>query len=126
MVYDDAEKLYAEVRKDGKALLEEAFGVIFPDSVPLEPETQLKLINGSDDLVAFNTTFFPRRDVVKIPLGRGTASALTSKNVQASMDGKFGYTLAECSGGGTPGLLVPVLNNLDIACMPVSGAFYLY
>jgi hypothetical protein len=120
MVYDDAEKLYGEVRKDGDALLEEAFDVLFPDSVPLTPETPLQ---SADDLVAFNTTFFPRRAIVKVPLGLRLAPDYRSKIAQTSMNGTFGYTVVDCPGGGSPGSTVNVSNNCNIDYYPVSGAF---
>ena len=41
MVYDDAEILYAEIKRDGELLLEEAFSVLFPASVPLVSRTKL-------------------------------------------------------------------------------------
>ncbi|CCM00538.1 uncharacterized protein FIBRA_02572 [Fibroporia radiculosa] len=96
MVYEDAEKLYTEVRKDGRQLLEDAFGALFPKSVPLSD--CMTHANKSGRLVAFNTTFFPRRDVVQIPLTGGAAS-LKSQVVQASKDGTIGYALMDCSSG---------------------------
>jgi len=116
MVYEDAEKLYAEVRKDGESLLEEAFGALFPKSLPISQGTPLKSSGGSGDLVAFNTTFFPRRDVVKIPL-RGAASHLKSKVVQTSADSSVGYALMDNSRGES--LSIP--SGLYADCMPASG-----
>jgi alpha-mannosidase len=118
MVYDDAEKLYAEVRKDGESLLEEAFEALFQKSLPLSHDTVLKPSNVAGDIVAFNTTFFPRRDVVKIPL-RGGASQLKSKVVQTSLDGNVGYALMDSSGGYS--LAIP--SGLYADCMPASGMF---
>ncbi|KDQ27960.1 glycoside hydrolase family 38 protein [Pleurotus ostreatus PC15] len=66
MVYDDAEKLYAEVRKDGDAMLDEAFSVLFPDSRPMTTAT----VSNIQQLIAYNTTFFPRQQVVKVPFNR--------------------------------------------------------
>jgi alpha-mannosidase len=120
MVYDNAEKLYAEVRQDGESLLEEAFEALFQKSVPLSSDATLKASDVPGDLVAFNTTFFPRRDVVKIPL-RGAASQLKSKVVQTSVDGNVGYALMDNSGGGS--LATPI--GLYADCMPVSGMFSL-
>lgn len=118
MVYDDAEKLYTEVRKDGEALLEEAFEALFQQSLPLVQDTFLKSSGVSGDIVAFNTTFFSRRDVVKIPL-RGAASQLKSKVVQTSLDGNIGYALIDSSGGGSLG----IPSGLYANCMPASGMF---
>ncbi|KAI0085525.1 glycoside hydrolase family 38 protein [Irpex rosettiformis] len=95
MVYDDAEKLYAEVRKDGEALLEAAFKTLFPDSVPLSKATNAR---SPGTIVAYNTTFFPRRDVIQVLLS-GKTSGLKSQVVQASADGSVGYALMDCSEG---------------------------
>ncbi|KAI0061336.1 glycoside hydrolase family 38 protein [Artomyces pyxidatus] len=107
MVYDDAEQLYSEVRKDGEALLEDAFSVLYPSSLPLNSTTVDKLTRAST-LVGYNTTFFPRRDVVKVPLS-GPAKALGGSVLQTSKDGSVGYVLMDCLQGGnlvTPGDLV--------------------
>jgi alpha-mannosidase len=59
--YEDAEKLYAKVKKDGEALLKEAFSILFPHSVSLTPSSRTKSLGGK--IVAFNTTFLPRSGV---------------------------------------------------------------
>ena len=97
MVYEDAEKLYAEVTKDGHVLLEEAFKAIFPPSISLtDPAFKTKK---AGTVVGFNTTFFPRRDIVEIPLA-GAASRLRSQVVQASKDGATGFAPMDCAVGG--------------------------
>ena len=114
MVYDDAEKLYAEVRKDGEALIEEAFKAIFPPSVSLaDPAFKTKK---SGTVVGLNTTFFPRRDIVEIPLS-GAASRLRSQVVQASKDGTTGLALMDCAAGGG----VAYGTGMYADCKPVSG-----
>jgi alpha-mannosidase len=67
MVYEDAEVLYAEVKKDGEAILEEALCVLFPGSVPVLPSMRSKSLGGSSKIIALNTTFFPRWDIIRIP-----------------------------------------------------------
>ena len=115
MVYDDAEKLYAEVQKDGEALIEEAFKAIFPPSVSLaDPAFKTKKMG---TVVGYNTTFFPRRDIVEIPLA-GAASRLRSQVVQASKDGSVGYALMDCQNGGG----VSYGTGMYADCKPVSGA----
>ncbi|KAI0338667.1 hypothetical protein BDW22DRAFT_1362757 [Trametopsis cervina] len=96
MVYDDAEKLYAEVRKDGEELLEDAFNTLFPRSSPLGSVVNART---PGTIVAYNTTFFPRRDIVEVPL-TGNAAGLKNQVVQASEDGSIGYALLDCSEGG--------------------------
>ncbi|KAF8259316.1 glycosyl hydrolases family 38 N-terminal domain-containing protein [Lactarius quietus] len=75
MVYEDAEKLYAEVRVDTEALTEEALRVIYPGSLPHSSAS------GPHTLFAHNTTPFARRDI-------------------ATSDGTEGYALLEGGLGG--------------------------
>jgi len=120
MVYDDAEVLYAEVKKDGEALLEEAFSILFPSSVPLTSSTRSKALGGSSKIVAYNTTFFPRWDIVKIPLVKA-GPGLKSQILQASDDGREGYAIMHCANGGAPGELKHPSNALHAHLKPVSG-----
>jgi alpha-mannosidase len=122
MVYEDAEQLYEEVRRDGHKLLDEAFIALFPKSVPLSLETPPKALDHSGKVVAFNTTFFPRVDVVKIPIS-GPASQLKSTVMQMSKDGTVGYALMGCLKGGSPG--APV-TGLQAFLTVVSGVVSLY
>ncbi|KAF6748244.1 alpha-mannosidase [Ephemerocybe angulata] len=119
MVYDDAEKLYAEIKRDGEALLEEALSVLFPSSMPLTPNTRSKALAGSTKIVAFNTTFFPRWDIVKIPLAKA-GPALKSQVLQASDDGREGYAVVHCEEGACYGELSSPSNALRSRLMPVS------
>ncbi|RXW22273.1 hypothetical protein EST38_g3570 [Candolleomyces aberdarensis] len=119
MVYEDAEKLYAEVKRDGEALLEEALSVLFPSSMPLTPNTRSKALAGTTKVVAFNTTFFPRLDVVNIPLSKA-GPAVKAKVLQASDDGREGYALMHCPEGGNYGELTKPSNALRSKLMPVS------
>lgn len=119
MVYEDAEKLYAEVKKDGEALLEDAFNVLFPKSIPLTPRTRVKALSGASKLVAYNTTPFSRWDIVGIPLV-GAGPGLRSQVLQASDDAKEGYAIMHCPAGG-PGSLREASNALHAHLLPVSG-----
>jgi alpha-mannosidase len=99
MVYDDAEKLYAEVRADAEALVENALQVLYPGSLPLSTAT-----SGPLTLFAHNTTPFARRDVVRVPLGeKGISSG--GALLQTTSDGKEGYVVLEGGAGG--GLVQP-------------------
>ncbi|KJA22158.1 glycoside hydrolase family 38 protein [Hypholoma sublateritium FD-334 SS-4] len=118
MVYDDAEVLYGEIKKDGEALLEEAFSVLFPNSVPLTSSTRSKSLAGSSRIVAYNTTFFPRWDIIKVPLAKA-GSALKAQILQASDDGKEGYAIMHCPAAG-PGELKHPSNALHAHLKPVS------
>ena len=112
MVYEDAEKLYAEVRVVCTGLLEDAFGILFPQSTPLlSPST-------SEKIVAFNPTSFERYDVTKIPLS-GNATRLKTQVVQVSADGKFGYALIHSRGREVVAQPTGMLTN----CTPPSGLF---
>jgi alpha-mannosidase len=91
MVYDDAEQLYSEVRKDCQALLEDALGVLLSDSVPLSGNSS---ISQPFNVIAVNTTSFARRDIVKIPIS-GPSENLLPKPAQTTVDGKDGYLLLQ-------------------------------
>ena len=122
MVYDDAEKLYAEVRKDGQTLLDEAFDVLLGNSVALSPETNVKVLPTSSKVIGFNTTFFRRSDIIEIPLV-GAKPGLKSQVLQTSYDGKVGYAVMYCPGGGSIGALSTPATGLHAQILPVSGAF---
>ncbi|OAX33098.1 glycoside hydrolase family 38 protein [Rhizopogon vinicolor AM-OR11-026] len=109
MVYDDAEKLYAEVREACTGLLEDAFNVLFPQSSPLMSSSK------SETMVAFNPTSFERHDVVKVPLS-GNAARLKAQVVQASADGKYGYALMHSRGNE----VVAQPTGLFANCVPAS------
>ncbi|ESK96763.1 glycoside hydrolase family 38 protein [Moniliophthora roreri MCA 2997] len=92
MVYDDAELLYAEVNKEGNRLIDEALKVVYPDSAPFTPITKLRPDTRLSDIVAFNPTPFPRREVIKLPIS-GISPGLRSAVAQVDPDGRFGYAL---------------------------------
>lgn len=116
MVYDDAEVLYAEVQRDGLYMLEEAFGHLFRPSSSLKPRVAFNS-NTPGDVMAFNATMFPRRDVVRVPLTGTGGSRLKSKVVQASSDGSTGFALVQSGIGFTPSLSRGLFSDCD----PVSG-----
>ncbi|KZV87865.1 glycoside hydrolase family 38 protein [Exidia glandulosa HHB12029] len=97
MVYDDAEVLYAEVAKDGRDIIEGAFRVLMPESTPIVKGSALP--SKASRIVAVNTTPFPRREVVEVPLG-ASSSALRKEAVQISKSGDVGYVLVEETAGG--------------------------
>lgn len=113
MVYEDAEKLYAQVKKDGNAIIEEAFDALlgFKSS-----DARTEPISGN--FIGFNTTPFPRRDVVKIPFTGPHATELRSKLVQTTKDGKEGYALMDCSAGSP----LSASSGMLVDCNPVSGS----
>jgi len=112
MVYEDAEKLYTQVKKDGSELIEEAFKAIFGC-----PSSDARTQPVSGNFIGFNTTPFQRRDVVKVPFAGPHAAKLKSKLVQTTKDGKEGYALMDCSAGG------PLCSSSGMFadCHPVSG-----
>jgi len=103
MVYEDAEKLYAEVRTDTDALVDKALAVLYPSSLPLSSAVPAST-SGPLTVFAHNTTSFARRDVVRVPLGE---RGISSGNVllQKTSDGKEGYVILEGGAGG--GLVLP-------------------
>ena len=120
LVYIDAEAIYAEVKRDGEALIEEAFSVLFPKSVPLTPATTSKPLAGSCKIVAYNTTFFPRWEIIKVPLTKA-GSLLKSQILQASEGGREGYAVMHCAKGAGLGELENLSNALNAHLKPVSG-----
>lgn len=98
MVYDDAQKLYEEVAKSGKALLEDAFSVLFPGSVSITSPSFKNQAFKLGELVAVNTTFLPRREIVRVPTAG--LRAARGEVVQTSRDGKDAYVVMECAGEG--------------------------
>lgn len=114
MVYEDAEKLYSEVRRDCYIMLEEAFGVLLAGTFPaFSGAPSVKNISG---ILAFNTTPFPRQDVIEFPLP-GVGSPLSSSVVQTSLDGKFGYAFIDCQEHELIGQPAGIPSNYG----PVSG-----
>jgi alpha-mannosidase len=103
MVYEDAEKLYAEVRTDTEKLVDRALAVLYPSSVPLLSAVPAST-SGPLMVFAHNTTAFARRDVVRVPLSE---RGISSGNVllQKTDDGKEGYVVLEGGAGG--GLVLP-------------------
>ena len=120
MVYEDSEVLYAEIKRDGEALVEEALSILFPNSIPLTPATRSKSLAGSCKIVAYNTTFFPRWDIIKVPLAKA-GSSLKSQILQASDDGREGYAVMHCAKGAGPGELKSPSNTLHTHLKSVSS-----
>ena len=119
MVYDDAEKLYAEVRTDTEALTEEALRVIYPDSRPLSLSSPA---SGSTTIFAHNTTPFARRDVVRVPLGGEINNASV---LQTTSEGKEGYVVLEGFAGG--GLVLPSqISAQDLKGTPIPSLLSTY
>lgn len=123
MVYEDAEVLYAEVRRDCDAILEEAFCILLPGSVPVQSSMRSKSLGGPSKIIAFNTTFFHRWDIIRIPSLSKAGSGLKNLVLQTSQDGKEGYAIMHCAGGGTFGELKHPSSGLHELIKPVSGKF---
>ncbi|KAJ6452582.1 hypothetical protein C8R45DRAFT_1083309 [Mycena sanguinolenta] len=71
MVYDDAEKLYAEVREVCEEMIDDALDVILGGST--QRLTAAAVVTDLDQLVAYNTTPFSRCDVVQCAPDPGRA-----------------------------------------------------
>jgi alpha-mannosidase len=120
MVYEDAEKLYAEVRKSGEMLLDKAFDVLLgTGNSALVPSTRFPT---NAMLVGYNTTFFQRFDIMEVPLA-SASTGLKSQILQTSGDRKFGYAVMHCEGGGSMGSLCTPEKGLHNYIMPASGMF---
>jgi alpha-mannosidase len=86
MVYEDAEKLYSEVAKDGHQMIQKAL-----DSL-IGPST-----SSSKDMIALNTIPMPRCEVVKVPLV-GASPSTVDRFDQVTHNGKCGYGLYRSNG----------------------------
>ncbi|KAF8604347.1 glycoside hydrolase family 38 protein [Ceratobasidium sp. AG-I] len=115
MVYEDAEKLYSEVMHDGKAILEEAFDALLVGSTPVDPNTPFQA-PAKGKVIAINTTPFPRREVVRIPLNGSGGKSLRGSAVQIAADGQTGYVLMDAREG--TGIAQPIGLFADVK--PVS------
>jgi len=127
MVYDDAEKLYAEVKLSGESLIEEALSILFPDSFPFcsMANPKMKYLEGSHDkIIGYNTTFLPRWDVIMIPIDR-VNSALKAHILQASDDGKEGYGVMQTPDGSQVGQLRNPDCSLYTHLQPASGTWHI-
>lgn len=102
MVYDDAEKLYAEVARDGKSMFKEAAASYLQNIVPLSSILDSQSPVDKGRIIALNTVHHTRREVVEIPLVGPAAVNLRSEVVQVSTDGSKAYALmdSEDNGGG--------------------------
>jgi len=103
MVYEDAEKLYAEVCTDTETIVDRVLAILYPSSLPLSAAVPMSS-SGPLTVFAHNTMPFARRDVVRVPLGK---RGINSGNVllQKISDGKEGYVVLEGGAGG--GLVLP-------------------
>ncbi|GAA5860859.1 hypothetical protein JCM8547_003871 [Rhodosporidiobolus lusitaniae] len=96
MVYEDAERIYANIASKGSQLLEDALSALLPGSIALNNSTSSSS-SSSGDLVALDTLDVPRRELVKVPLS--VARSLEDGAVQRSADGEA-YVLFETGGEG--------------------------
>ncbi|KAI6019052.1 glycoside hydrolase family 38 protein [Pisolithus microcarpus] len=94
MVYDDAERLYSEVRRDCQKMLDEVFGVLL--TAPSTACGDSVLAGKPSGFLALNLTPFSRQEVVEVPLSGDGALPSFPTVIQRSLDGKRGYALIEC------------------------------
>jgi alpha-mannosidase len=129
MVYDDAEKLYAEVAKDGKDMFEEAVGALAPDTVPL---SALSSPTSSDQanlpghpsnwrLVGLNTVHASRREVVEVPLVGPGAMKLRGEVVQIAKDGSRAFAIMETDDPHIDGAGLLSAKGMYADLQPVAG-----
>ena len=118
MVYDDAEVLYAEVAQTGKEILDAAFKVLFPGSKHLSSGGHVHTVFnnaesvGDGPIVAVNTTFFPRKEIVALP-----------KAIKTGQFTQTAFGIADCGEVG-PGIVKGVFDkSLTGVDMPASGTF---
>ncbi|GAA5998647.1 alpha-mannosidase [Rhodotorula paludigena] len=115
MVYEDAEKIYADVTKKANALLESALSALIPHSTPLSSAELPSSSAPLDALVALDplSPAQPRRELVKVPLA--VARALEDAAVQRSHDGEA-YVLFE----GTEGVQGQTVLHKPVGAMEIA------
>lgn len=126
MVYDDAEQYYAEVMKEGHAIISEAMDKLLKSQTTVVPADTPLMASAPGALVAFNATMFPRLDVIRVPLTGSGGAQLKNVVVQAAEDGKSGYALMQAQHGmsfATPrGLFADCNAASGIYCFTLSSA----
>ena len=124
MVYEDAEKLYAQVRESGEDLIDKAFEALLgPGNAALTSSTNSQVLLSTAKIVGYNTTFFQRSDIVEVPL-TGAGAGIRSQVLQTSSDGRVGYAVMRCEGGGSVGTLSTPETGLHSWIMPASGLLF--
>ncbi|KAF8346661.1 glycoside hydrolase family 38 protein [Amanita rubescens] len=123
MVYGDAERLYKQVHKIGQTLLEDALDVLFPDSFELTRTTSSRRLAKASKLFAYNTTFFPRWDVIEIPVA-GASSSLKGQVMQMQPDSKSGFALVKCEGATHGFACTPGSNGIDFHRISTPATVY--
>ncbi|GAA5929068.1 alpha-mannosidase [Sporobolomyces koalae] len=99
LVYEDAEKIYANVASKGLTLLSNALDALLPASVSIDSAASLS--GSRDTLFGVSTTGLARRSLVKIPLA--TARALSDAAIQPSRtreDDESAYVVLEVGAEG--------------------------
>ncbi|GJJ13977.1 hypothetical protein Clacol_008234 [Clathrus columnatus] len=96
MVYEDAEQIYAYVKKEGEELLENAMRILIPKSTSVSMTQPLQsAVSGK--IVAYNTTPFRYSAVVEVPLQGVGGNLLKAEIVQISQHGNSGFVLMDAS-----------------------------
>ncbi|KIK17686.1 glycoside hydrolase family 38 protein [Pisolithus microcarpus 441] len=116
IVYDDAERLYSEVRRDCQKMLDEVFGVLL--TAPSTACGDSVLAGRPSGFLALNLTPFSRQEVVEVPLSGDGALPSFPTVIQRSLDGKRGYALIECEEDSICDRETSVHE-----CLPASGTF---
>ena len=129
MVYDDAERLYAEVAKDGKDMFEEAASALAPDTLPLSAfiapissgQTNQPGHSVNGRLVGLNTVHASRREVVEVPLVGPGAMRLRGEVVQIAKDGGRAFAIMETDDVHINGAGLVSAKGMYADLQPVAG-----
>ncbi|GAA6017633.1 hypothetical protein JCM11491_005308 [Sporobolomyces phaffii] len=110
LVYEDAEKIYANIAAKGADLLSSALDALLPSTVSVDSSS---VISGSPDTIfAVSTTTLPCRSLARIPLS--AARALSDAAIQPSRDGdETAYVVLEVGEKG--GLLAQSKTSDEIS-----------
>ncbi|GAA6008699.1 hypothetical protein JCM10207_001690 [Rhodosporidiobolus poonsookiae] len=121
MVYEDSEKIYANLTTKGRALLEAGLSALFPDSIALDAPIPSASSGTYDALIALNTLSHPRREVVRVPLAVARALGDDQAAVQRSADGDA-YVVFETGKGAVGGAVGRLVGQETIASVYEGGA----
>ncbi|WVR08478.1 hypothetical protein IAU60_005533 [Kwoniella sp. DSM 27419] len=103
MIYEDAEVKYAALRKSISLVLDEAYSVIYQDSLPISGEEPART---SGPIFAVNNLpDYPREEVVAVPMN--AHCQLAARVAQISHDQQTGYLLVNATNEAMPMIGAP-------------------
>ncbi|WVQ95701.1 hypothetical protein IAU59_002800 [Kwoniella sp. CBS 9459] len=103
MIYEDAETKYAALQKSITAIMNEAYAVIYQESVPISAEEPAK--TSGPVFAVNNIPDYPRQEVMAAPLS--AHCQLGTRSAQISKDGQTGFMLVTATNQAMPMIASP-------------------